>query len=1093
MVNFSILRGLKSVILILVLAAVWQVSSAQECNIIYVTPNGTNGSGAGTKATPASFSHALSIANSSNDKIYMSGGTYVVSGEVNVPSNITIEGGFDANWHKSNGNTTTIFRDNTNPIPGVGALIGVNCVNKSNFRLQDLTIRVANAVGEGTSTYGVYLSGSSNYEMVRCRVIAGNGGNGNNGDPGTNGMNGAAGTDGEEGDEDGPCCRLGGTGASGSFPGSNAGGDGGDGGERGTYEEWSTDGETFPGYIGQDGAGVGAGVGGAGGLGIFTTIISIQCDRTPVNDGEPGGDGADGVMGAPGTPGNYNFTGGWFVPGSGTPGQPGTHGAGGGGGGGGGSQGGLFYETIFNLIENSNGSGPGGGGGGEGGQSGTGGFGGNGGGASFGVFIYNNGPGALIRDCEFQSGLPGLGGVGGSGGAGGVGGDGGLGGGPFNCDVGAGGDGGEGGRGGNGGQGGKGSNGVTYPYYEWTGGTAVTQMNVNSLSQPIVKVNYSGCTNSPVYFSTDATGTVNWYFGAGSNPTTSSGTNSVCTYTTQGRKTFTMVLNGIAYTFSDFIDIDRAGVNADPEIISSSDSVCIGDLGSFASSVSADDYFWTLIVGEDTLAMNGPTLQTLANVPFDTAGNFTLTLNTYTNCCGMSFPASFDVFVDSLILPKVQIQASFEDSTNTLCDGETVTFSASAEDVGMFPSYDWLVNGSSQGSGSTFSSSTLADGDQISCVVTSSLLCATGMKDTSNVITVNVIDIPQITCDADSFVTHDPTFFSAEVTTGGLPPYSFYWDFGDFTQGFGDSVAHIYTVDGTYEVNVEVVDSNGCASNCSTVVILGSALSAGFEASAYQGCAPLTVDFTNTSSNAITYFWDFGNGHYSASQDPSETYIFPGLYDVGMWAFNGEGNDSVYVANQVLVLESPVANFQAFPEHVPQQGDTVYFFDNSVGAVTWEWNFGDPASGQDPNVSYEQNPYHIFSGNGSYDVTLIVTNDKGCADTLVIPSIILQNVGIDEGGGAAQYFGVRNVYPVPFDSELNLDVFIPEADQLAIDITDITGRSLGMLYNGDAPAGLQTIQLNTQALNLSEGIYLLNLEYKGRRITQKLILQRNSQ
>lgn len=1090
-IKFKILKGLKRGLIFILLAISFQATVAQECNVIYVTPGGTSGGTAGTKANPASFSHALSIVNSSNDKIYMAAGTYVVSNAVNIPSGVTIEGGFDTDWKKSNGNATTIFRDNTNPIPGISALIGVNCVGVNNFRLQDLTIRVANAVGNGTSTYGVYLSGSSNYEMVRCRVIAGNGGNGSNGAPGTNGMNGAAGTDGEEGDEDGPCCRLGGQGAGGSFPGSNAGGDGGDGGERGTYIEWSADGEAFPGYIGSDGQGVGGGFGGAGGLGIFTTIISIQCDRTPVNDGEPGGDGADGVMGAPGTPGVANFLGGYYVPGTGTPGQVGTHGAGGGGGGGGGSQGGLFYETILNLIENTNGSGPGGGGGGEGGQAGTGGNGGNGGGSSFGVFIYNNGPSGLIRDCEFQSGLPGLGGLGGSGGAGGDGGDGGLGGGPFNCDIGAGGDGGEGGRGGSGGQGGKGSNGVTHSYYEWTGGTPVTQMNVNNLSQPIVKVQYSGCTNAPVYFSTDATGTVNWYFGAGSNPTTSSGTSSVCSYSTTGRKTFTMVVNGIAYTFSDFIDIFRSGVNAHPEIISSSDSVCIGDLGSFASSVSADDYYWTLVTGDDTLSVNGSNLQTLSDVPFDTAGNFTITLNTYSNCCGPSFPASFDIFVDSLIPPRIEIQGDFEDTTNTLCDGETATFSASAFDVGLNPTYQWQVNGSNTGTGPTYSPSNLSNGDQVSCIVTSSLLCATGMKDTSNVITVTVIDIPQVVCDADSFVTDEPTFFNAQVTSGGIAPYSYYWDFGDMTQGFGDSVAHIFTEDGTYEVNVEVVDSNGCASSCSTVVILGSALHAGFSASAFIGCAPFTVDFTNTSSNAITYFWNFGNGHYSADEEPSETYIFPGTYNVGMWAFNGEGNDSVFVQNQVMVLESPVANFQGYPENVTQQGDTVYFADNSVNATTWEWNFGDPNSGTDFNTSFEQNPYHVFSGNGIYDVTLIVTNDKGCADTLVIPSFILVNVGLEELS-AANYFTITNLYPIPFVNTLNLEVFIPESDQLMIDISDLTGRNLGNLFNSTAVKGLQTIELNTSGLDLSQGIYLLNIQYKDRRITKKVILQSNA-
>lgn len=1087
---------LKSIVRGLLLLAVLAFSTsiyAQECNIIYVTPNGGSSGSVGTKANPASFLHALAIANSSNNKIYMAAGTYVVSNEINMPSNIIIEGGFDADWNKSNGAATTIFRDNTNPLTTPSRLVGVNCVNASNFRMQDLTIRVANAVGNGTSTYGVYLSGSSNYQMVRCKVIAGNGGNGNNGASGTNGLVGANGVDGEEGDEDGPCCRLGGAGGSGSFPGSNAGGIGGDGGERGTYEEWSTDGEAFPGYPGQDGEGVGGGFGGGGGIEIFTTIISIQCDRTPVTDGQIGADGADGLNGAPGIAGAYSFASGYFQPGTGTAGTVGTHGAGGGGGGGGGSQGGLFYETIFNLIENTNGSGAGGGGGGEGGQSGTGGLGGTGGGGSFGIFVYNNGANGLIRDCQFQAGLAGLGGLGGSGGAGGDGGSGGLGGGyQTNCDVGAGGHGGEGGRGGTGGMGGRGSNGVTHDYYEWQGGIPVTQMNVNSLSQPVVKVQYSGCTNTPVYFSTDATGTVDWYFGAGSTPTTSSGTSAVCAYTTQGRKTFTMVVNGIAYTFSDFIDIFRNGVNAHPEIVSVDDSLCIGDMGTYASSVTADSYIWELTSETDTISVAGPTYHDLADMPFDTSGNFTLTLTTWTNCCGVSFPTSFDIFIDSLILPGISIESNFTDSSNTICDNETVTFSASADDVGPHPVFQWQVNGSNAGSNSsTFSTATLNDGDQISCIVTSSLLCASGMKDTSNVITVHVIDIPVVTCMADSFITHEPTYFDAEVTSGGLPPYDYYWDFGDNTQGFGNSVAHLYTVDGTYEANVEVIDSNGCASSCSTIVTVSSALSVGYTTNTVIGCAPVDIYFNNNSSNAITFFWNFGDGHFSTDRSPTHTYDVPGTYDVSLWGFNGETNDSMTVQSQIVIYPTPTANFQGYPLNiVVAGGDTVFFADNSVNADSWYWDFGDPSSGSDNNSNL-QNPSHVYNTNGTYDVTLVVENVHGCADTLTNRAFVVMNVGIDEITGI-KAFKILNVYPVPLQDVFKLDLYVPSTDHLEITIADINGKTLGGLFNGDMPAGEQTIELNATEFNLSSGVYLLKVNYKESNLYKILLINSNS-
>lgn len=1085
MFDFPLLiQGLQRFLVVFVSIVIFSVPvNAQECGVVYVTPNGVSSGAAGTKTNPASLVYGLTLANPANKRIWLAAGTYTISSALNIPSGVELDGGYDVtNWQKSNGVASIIFRDNSNPQSNPARLVAVYCNSATNFRLQDLTIRVASAFGGGISTYGLYLGGCSNYKIVRCKVIAGNAGAGANGTAGAVGTNGAAGSPGENGDEDGGCCRLGGAGASGSFPGSFAGGQGGDGGERGEYYEWSTDGEAYPGYPGLNGQGLGGGFGGSGGLEIFTTIISTTCDRTSGNDGSPGTAGAPGAQGSYGVPGTGNFTGGFYVPGNGTNGLSGTHGYGGGGGGGGGSQGGLFYETIFNLIPNTNGSGAGGGGGGEGGQGASGGTGGSGGGGSFAVYINNNGAGGTIQDCSFQAGQAGLGGLGGQGGTGGLGGAGGAGGGFTNCDVGAGGVGGAGGAGGNGGAGGKGSDGVSHTLYESPGGTAVTQMNVNSLLQPVVRVRYSGCTNAPVDFSTDATGTVQWYFGAGSSPTTLIGETTQCSYSTQGRKTFTMVANGIAYTYSGFLDIFRNGPTSLPQINSNSDSLCEGGTGSFSSSISADSYQWEIINQHgQSASIVGPAFQSFSGVPFDTAGVYTVVLNTYTNCCGISFPDTFTVVVDSIVLPEISIQSSAQDSANTICDMTNVTFIASSEFGGLSPTYQWQINGSNaQGSinSPAYTTSILNDADVVSCIITSSLACAVGQKDTSNTIQVTVIDIPQLTCAADSFITDQPTFFNSQVVSGGLPPYTFAWDFGDYTQGIGDTVAHIYTEDGTYMVNLQVTDANGCASNCSTVVSTSSILNAEFTASKLSGCSPFTVQFFNQSTNAVTYFWQFGDGTTSAAFEPMHTYYSPGTYNVQLRAFGGNGNDSMLVNSQIQVFPDPEANFQTSTNNVTMAGDTVYFADNSSSAVSWYWEFGDGG------ISNEQNPYHVYANNGLYDVTLAVTNIFGCTDTLTIPGFVYMNVGIDENSSSST-FTLLNIYPVPFSNNLNIKFFIPSSGELTVSLEDLHGRVIEKIYEGEIKGGVH--KLNTSFHSIELGVYFLRMNYVGQIIYHKLV------
>jgi hypothetical protein len=377
-------------------AILWQcISFGQECNIVYVAPGGATSGTAGTKANPADIFYGITLSSSTNNKIYIAAGTYNISAPINLKSNVTLEGGFDLlTWKKSNSTTTTIYRDNSNPEPNPSRIVAMYGNNISNFRLQDLTIRSASVFSGGISSYALHLNGCSDYEIVRCKIIAGNAANGGIGTSGTNGLSGTNGTKGEDGDKDGPCCTAGGIGASGSYPGSYGGGNGGNGGEQGTADctvcgkpSHATNG--YPGTSGQV-VGGGGGLGGNGGSKIVTCIYPASPPRTSVNDGKPGLDGTPGLPGTPGNNGTASFTGGFYVPANGTAGGQGTNGHGGGGGGGGGSLGGIPYDCFFGLPPNVNGSGAGGGGGGEGGQAGLGGSGGIGGGGSFGIYLNNN-------------------------------------------------------------------------------------------------------------------------------------------------------------------------------------------------------------------------------------------------------------------------------------------------------------------------------------------------------------------------------------------------------------------------------------------------------------------------------------------------------------------------------------------------------------------------------------------------------------------------------------------------------------------------------------------------------------------------------
>ena len=84
---------------------------------------------------------------------------------------------------------------------------------------------------------------------------------------------------------------------------------------------------------------------------------------------------------------------------------------------------------------------------------------------------------------------------------------------------------------------------------------------------------------------------------------------------------------------------------------------------------------------------------------------------------------------------------------------------------------------------------------------------------------------------------------------------------------------------------------------------------ANFTVSDTSGCAPLTVNFTDSSTNSpFDWFWDFGDGNTSTLQNPTHTYNNTGTYNVTLIAVNVLGSDTLLKLAYITVNPSPVAN-----------------------------------------------------------------------------------------------------------------------------------------------------------------------------------------
>jgi len=136
------------------------------------------------------------------------------------------------------------------------------------------------------------------------------------------------------------------------------------------------------------------------------------------------------------------------------------------------------------------------------------------------------------------------------------------------------------------------------------------------------------------------------------------------------------------------------------------------------------------------------------------------------------------------------------------------------------------------------------------------------------------------------------------------------------------------------------------------------------------GLLPTTVNFSDSSQNAESYQWHFGDGNTSTSKNPSNTYSVAQTYSVKLVVSNSSGSDSV-TKEVVISLSKPKANFTFGSNNMGQQPTTINFTNSSTGASSYEWFF------DNGDTSSKPSPIENYSVTKLYKVKLIAINAAG--------------------------------------------------------------------------------------------------------------------
>jgi PKD repeat protein len=256
---------------------------------------------------------------------------------------------------------------------------------------------------------------------------------------------------------------------------------------------------------------------------------------------------------------------------------------------------------------------------------------------------------------------------------------------------------------------------------------------------------------------------------------------------------------------------------------------------------------------------------------------------------------------------------------------------------------------------------------------------------------------PVMTASVSGYVTTQVTNMAIPGHMVKIAIYSFDSLSGGYLQntvytndnGWYSFTGTIEGTEGYLEVQTEVCDNQLETQNFPISINANNVFTADFQICDNMGCqasfsyyetAPMTLQFINysTQMEGMTYTWTFGDGTSSYELNPVKYYQTPGLYEVTLSISTADSSCYSSTMQYVDVMDTLYNKCMAYFYYTPDSAGALgyNFFDASTSMTeinNWTWDFGDNTT------SNEQNPRHVYSEAGIYNICLTITsNDSLC-------------------------------------------------------------------------------------------------------------------
>jgi uncharacterized protein (TIGR02145 family) len=276
------------------------------------------------------------------------------------------------------------------------------------------------------------------------------------------------------------------------------------------------------------------------------------------------------------------------------------------------------------------------------------------------------------------------------------------------------------------------------------------------------------------------------------------------------------------------------------------------------------------------------------------------------NCIGIM--ADYTVTVN----PGDSVDVSIVASTNNVCAGTQVTFTATPVNGGTNPAFQWKVNGTTAGTNNPIFTYTPLNNDKVHCVLTSSnTTCTTNNPAISDTITMIVNpNLPvsvTVVASQNPICTGTSVTFTATPTNGGTSP-TYEWRVNGINVGTSSPVYTYTPINGDLVWCIlsssEVCTTGNPASSIQLQMIVNENLPVSVSVTASQNpvCAGTSVTFTATPTNGGTlpiYQWKV-NGVIVGTNNPVYTYA----------PVNGDLVWCVLTSSEVCTSSNPSSSIQ---------------------------------------------------------------------------------------------------------------------------------------------------------------------------------------